>query len=362
MVRSLFRWLLELLVVWFAERTVNLTTETIGFIILWLATIEAFSFDTIRARLARRYHRLTRKGRMVSWILVPLIGAALSSIYWITVTHAAKRLREPAPAAIPQAPSAEDIAEAIAKRVEPPLEEKARRHRFRQDLTQYLTWLRLERDTFRQHLLPTVDETGRRIDPTEQLNQSSLRIQEWDTEVTFYIVFRLGNDRGLWFGNKTPAGTYPGGLRDSHPWAFTWDKVTSDITKLEELLREYPEIRGSADAAREIEAKWLPSSGVIAWEQVPTASERYKHAIRLSLRPLRSLEQPIIEVDLTAPIAGHPTEERGEKAVIVGNKRNADPTTYHFEVFGTWTPERPVTLILESNEPLRATDVRYRLW
>lgn len=355
------------------ERALKLIPWLVFYVLLH-ASYVAISSPLVNQFVMTRAHQFPSGW---SYALVMLIGALLAALYWRgatvagawldSATHAAVTLvpaMEKAASSPREVPTAAEIAEAINKRNQPSETDRARRYRLRKDLTQYLTRASIERDTFRILLQPAVDESGQPADPTEKLGKTTLRIQDWNTEVTFYLHSRLGEDYSLWFMNKTPSERYPGNIGDVPGLSQSWDTIASGAAKVEQLLRDFPELPGGVEAAKNVETNWRPTEGIIAWQQqVITPQVRGKpHAVKLTLRPDHALDNAIVEVRCNSPIAGMPTIDYGEYSVFAGNRRLIAPDTYHFELLHTWAPDRPATILLSSHTPLTVQEVRVRFW
>lgn len=238
--------------------------------------------------------------------------------------------------------------------------EKARRYRLRKDLTQYLTRGSIEKDTFRILLQPTVDENGRRVDPTEKLGEAALRIQEWHSELVFYVHFRIDEDRALWLMSKNHGDGYPAGIGDVPGLSQSWDTVASGVSKVEHLLRELPEIPGGREASSVIESEWADTDDLIDWTVNNDESD-----LRVSLRAKRDLENPILLLHIDGIVGCQPDEEWTpiDRPILVGNKRWEPPHGFRFEVFGKWPVDVELHLVFRGvGADGHVTEVLVRFW
>jgi hypothetical protein len=122
--------------------------------------------------------------------------------------------------------------------------EKRRRIRYR--LSQLIMQGNMLKQGFSWLVMPAGDEKSRqRIDPTEKLATMSLEIQNWKTEAIFWTQWELGDSYVALLTNPEQSSQYPRGLEElptRDHWHDTWDTLTSHQTKLEEFLKELPEL------------------------------------------------------------------------------------------------------------------------
>lgn len=243
----------------------------------------------------------------------------------------------------------------------PTLLEKARRHRLRKDLNQYLMQGIPLRDFFRITLQPTVNAQGERVDPSEKLGRYSLMIAEWNSELAFYIRSRLGDEALTHFMNKTPATSYPSNIGDLGGLSQTWDTVTSNIAKIEMLFDRLPDYPGGAQAAATIEQQWV--EGAVEWTQT-AETEAGKHTVTLEIRALRNLANPIFEVDYTVHSFSTPDISWAEgRPFLVGRQYRPTRGTHHFELFQEWhSGHGEIRVVASSENPFDVRAVRVREW
>lgn len=119
---------------------------------------------------------------------------------------------------------------------------KLKRQHIRKHLTQFLIRGNMLQEMFWIVLQPMVDEKTRKpLDQSDRLGNLVIEIQSWDTELVFYLQKHLGESYAARLSNRTPNQRYPRNIGDT-VWALSWDKVTSNQAKIEEFLKELPEL------------------------------------------------------------------------------------------------------------------------
>lgn len=275
-------------------------------------------------------------------------------------SHAEATGREPSVPTTSTPPTSEEIAEAIARRSQPSVAARARRHRLRRELTQYLIRGSLERDTFRILLQPTVEEGTRKpVDNTEKIGAAMLRIQEFDTELVSYVGSRLGSDRSLWMMSRSPSARYPSNIGDVPGLSHSWDVVTSDIAKIEELLRELPELPGAEAHLEYMSAR--KAKELFEWrlEQLSVVSGNARYSQCLVIRATRRLTDPLFELILKS--MGSVSVERNQSLLITTTPVRED-LRWYVDVLHPVVEGREVVLLIQANDPIELEDVRVAFW
>jgi hypothetical protein len=121
-----------------------------------------------------------------------------------------------------------------------------RRRRIRFKLSQLIMHGNMLKEGFMWLCIPSVDEKPRLpIDPTEKLGTVMMEIQAWRTEVVFWTEWELGGTYSARLTTPTQSALYPRGFEQLPHADFyrdSWDQLTACLTKLEEFLRELPEL------------------------------------------------------------------------------------------------------------------------
>jgi hypothetical protein len=244
----------------------------------------------------------------------------------------------------------------------------------RNDLTQYLARGSGERFGLRLLFEPTVEEGTRKlIDNTDKIGNQLLEIQKWNFEVSCYIGSRLSEDRALWFYNKTPSGPYP--FRHDLPYSAkipssvlesAWDTLTSNSNKIEQLLKEFPDIPGGSEAAKLIYDSKERNNKIIKsihwkYETIQNNDKSNKIQTRIVFRSDIDIDNPIFDIDFDAPILSSSIEQSSSPPIICVNERTGI-NNYHFEIAYKLRKNIPTTVVVSSTEQLKIKSVRVALW
>lgn len=165
----------------------------------------------------------------------------------------------PLPAPEPQPPqtlSADEIADAVVRRTarpEPSAADKRHRADVRKELSNLLSRGGVHRQNLRGILSLYRDGFWTDEETLTRFYQESNAITEWEIEIAKYVYANFGEARAAWCAAPLPVTDYPdtsplkklpGGstdhLEDSHK--RKWESVSSRMAKLEQLLREYPDL------------------------------------------------------------------------------------------------------------------------
>jgi hypothetical protein len=266
---------------------------------------------------------------------------------------------EPTPTTL-ATPTSDEIAEAIVRRSEPKAPARARRYRLRRDLTRYLVLGAIERDAFRRLLQPMVEEGTRKpIDNTRKIGEAMLRIQKWDTELVAYIGSRLGGDKSLWMMSRAPSSRYPSNIGDVPGLSDTWDVVTSDIAKTEELLRELPDLPGG-----KTDFEYTPShraQELFEWQSEPIARVGADGPLgqRLIIRAKRTLKDPLFEVVVTNMTS---LSLESHESFLITTTPVREGLRWYVDVLHPLAEGGQLLLLLQANEPIHLDDVRIAFW
>jgi cbb3-type cytochrome oxidase subunit 3 len=127
-----------------------------------------------------------------------------------------------------------DISGAIrGLRAEPPsAADKATRKALRRTLTNFLA----RGDEHRRAISASLDSP---ID--KGIREAVAAVDKWDRQLIEYIRINMGDERATWMRARIPPGTYPAGSYYLEVQQ-AWDTVASDMAKIEQLLRDHPEL------------------------------------------------------------------------------------------------------------------------
>lgn len=379
------KFLLKLVLPAFAVGlTVEILKSAIPYLpLIWLVILAYYTWEAMTSKYVLGYLnqiklRLSPGGRMISYAVVAIAGAALFSFYWwglnsffapkIAAYEAEQRKKE-VPTQTEQHLTADEIAQAIVKQTEPNNIEKVRRHRLRIDLTQYLSQGTIHRDWFLIFLQPTVEYgTGKPVNNTANITKKIMEIQQWNTELIAYITSRISGPKGIWFMSKIKNVQYPMEIGNNTFLQDPWDTVTSNLSKIEQLLREYPELPGEAketELADKAEAADNSTQKLIHWTQEPenqTAGSAFR--AKIVIRAVQDIDNPIFDVRFGSQIISASMGSGNDRVPppIIGKEHVPGGNIYHFEVLHKLIKDRPITVIVESDQPITVKDVRVRLW
>lgn len=240
--------------------------------------------------------------------------------------------------------------------------QKARRHRLRKELTHYLVQGAMERDLFRILLQPHVEEGTRKpVDNTEKIGDAILRIQAWDFELVSYVRCRLGEDRALWLMNRSPSSYYPSGIGDVPGLSHSWDVVTSDLAKIEELLRELPALPGGAEARFEYQPSAV-SRNLFTWRSEPGAARDDSgwYRGRVIIEATRDLQEPMFSIAFNEMASVTLEEDAGSRLVIT--KPIRQDHRWFFDVLHPMPKGGRIAIAIASAEPVQIADVQIAFW
>jgi hypothetical protein len=118
--------------------------------------------------------------------------------------------------------------------------ESEKRSILRYQLSQFLFEGGMEQQTLTMLLQPSVKESGGMVNPMDQLGKTVLRIQDWHVRLISFVQIELGDVYVARLMTHTSAKPYPKGMHAF--FESSWDNLTHCIAKIEEFLKELPEI------------------------------------------------------------------------------------------------------------------------
>lgn len=132
----------------------------------------------------------------------------------------------------------EDIADQLRSLTESSEDARARRLRICDTLKQFA----IRGDMLEQPMSSLAEplrdgETGKLIDPTDKLNEMSLRVQQYDSDLAAWVQRNLGDVYVARLMVRTRRVAYPTGFEGT-PYARSWDNITSDRAMVAEFLKE----------------------------------------------------------------------------------------------------------------------------
>lgn len=121
-----------------------------------------------------------------------------------------------------------------------------RRRRVRFKLSQLIMHGSMLKQGFEWLCVPAVDEKTRvPVYPTEKLGRIVLDIQAWGTEAVLWTQWELGESYVARLTTPAQSTQYPRGFEELPHREFyrqSWDQLTARLSKLEEFLKELPEL------------------------------------------------------------------------------------------------------------------------
>ncbi|MGZ5442200.1 MAG: hypothetical protein ACXW5U_19035 [Thermoanaerobaculia bacterium] len=121
-----------------------------------------------------------------------------------------------------------------------------RRRRVRFKLSQLIMHGSMLKQGFEWLCVSSVDEKTRApVDPTEKLGRATLDIQAWGAEAVFWTNWELGDSYVARLTTPMQSAQYPRGFEELPNREFyrdSWDRLTAYLSKLEEFLKELPEL------------------------------------------------------------------------------------------------------------------------
>ena len=166
---------------------------------------------------------------------------------------------------------------------------------------------------------------------------------------------------------KIKNNQYPKEIDNNTILQYSWDTLTSGISKIEQLLREYPELPGEAKEttlADKAEAVDNSAKKLINWTQEQVGHTNNIYKLEVIIKAIQDLDNPIFDIRCDAPIKSA-TIIKGDSDLptpMAGKEHIPGGHTYHFEILHKLSKGRPITVIIESEQTVAVKDIRIRLW
>lgn len=93
--------------------------------------------------------------------------------------------------------------------------------------------------------------TRKLVDPTDKIMKVTMDVQQWEVNLLRFVQANFGEDRGLWLTTNVQVTQYPDtsifaelgyGSAVADIVREKWEIIVSRMSRIEELLRENPEL------------------------------------------------------------------------------------------------------------------------